>query len=395
MGLIRDWFRRKFTKEASYEEMGEDIEAEEVLDRSLVNFSDDTQRLHYVKSCLEQMKEALFHVDTLSAEYNQVTSYLTDMEEIEALPQEERSRLDANARAISSLEEDREKYLRKSGRMSEENFRRMEEAEPEIDEAKHKLKEAEDYQELIRRDLRRLDNEKHTYTYHREELRATLENTRGMAIICMWALAAGVVMMLILQFAFRMDTQIGYILLALAAVIAIMFLYLRHSEAGRELERVNRLMNKLILLQNKVKIRYVNNTNLLEYLCMKYNVSGSEELERLWEQYQKELKEREKYHQTSAELDYYQSELVKQLRRLRIKDPDIWLHQTIAIIDSKEMVEIRHGFIMRRQRLRKQMEYNKELAENARNEIKSLVTEYPQYAQEILALVAQYDKKSN
>lgn len=41
------------------------------------------------------------------------------------------------------------------------------------------------------------------------------------------------------------------------------------------------------------------------------------------------------------------------------------------------------------------MEYNKELAENARNEIKSLVTEYPQYAQEILALVAQYDKKSN
>ena len=150
-------------------------------------------------------------------------------------------------------------------------------------------------------------------------------------------------------------------------------------------------MNKLILLQNKVKIRYVNNTNLLDYLCLKYQVSGSEELDRLWEQYQTELKEREKYHQTSSELDHYQAELVKQLKRLHIKDPDIWLHQTIAIIDNKEMVEIRHGFITRRQKLRRQMEYNRELADKARDEIKSLVKEYPQYVQEIMGMVSKYD----
>lgn len=392
MGFLREWFRKRFTNEDPFTEEEEDITIEEVLDRSTTDFTDDTQRMRYVRRCLEQMKEALFDVETLSGEYNQVTAYLTDMEEIEALPEEERSRLDANARAISSLEEDREKYLRKSGRMSEEKFRQMEAAEPEYEEAKRKLKEAEDYQELVRRDLRRLDNEKHTYTCHRAELRAALENTKGMAVICICALAAGFAMMAILQFGFGMDTQIGCILIAAAAAVVIMMLYIRHSEAARELERVNRLTNKLIQLQNKVKIRYVNNANLLEYLCMKYKVSGSEELAKLWEQYQKELKEREKYHQTSAELDYYQLELIKQLRRLRIKDPDIWLHQTVAIIDSKEMVEIRHGFIMRRQKLRKQIEYNKELADNARDEIKSLVTEYPQYAQEILSVVSEYDK---
>lgn len=392
MGFLRDWFRRKFINEDPFAEGGEDIAAEEVLDRDATDFTNDVQRMRYVRRCLEQMKEALLNVDTLSGEYNQVTAYLTDMEEIEALPKEERSRLDANARAISSLEEDREKYLRKSGRMSEEKFRQMEKTEPEFEETRQKLKQAEEYQELIRKDLRRLDGEKHTYSYRRNELRAALENTKGMAVICICALAAGFAMMFVLQFGFRMDTQIGYILIAAAAAAAIMVLYIRHSEAGRELERVNRLMNKLILLQNKVKIRYVNNTNLLDYLCMKYNVSGSAELDKLWEQYQKELKEREKYHQTSAELDYYQSELVKQLRRLRIKDPDIWLHQTIAIIDSKEMVEIRHGFIMRRQKLRQQMEYNKELADSAKEEIKSLVADYPQYAQEILSLVSEYDQ---
>ncbi|NLL78692.1 MAG: hypothetical protein GX234_02585 [Clostridiales bacterium] len=391
MGFLRNWWNRVAKKEDPFAEDEEAVSDEEILDREATDFADEIQRKRYVTRCLEQMKEALFNVESLSAEYNQVTAYLTDMEEIEALPEEERERLNANARAISSLEDDREKYLRKSGRMSEEKFRLMEKNEPDIEEARKKLADAEEYQELIRKDLRRLDSEKHTYRYRRAELRAALENTKGMAVICICALAAGLLMLLILQAGFGMDTQIGYILLAAAAAVVIMLLYLRHSEAAKELERVNRLMNQLILLQNKVKIRYVNNTNLLDYLCLKYGVSGSEELEQLWEQYMKELKEREKYHQTSAELDYYQSELVKQLRRLRIKDPDIWLHQTVAIIDNKEMVEIRHGFIMRRQKLRKQMEYNKELADSARDEIKSLVSEYPQYAQEILAMVSKYD----
>lgn len=391
MGLIRDWWKRKFRREDPLAEDEEELGAEEVMDRESTDFSDEQQRMKYVRGCLEQMKEAALNVESLSGEYNQVTAYLTDMEEIEALPEEERERLNANARAISTLEEDRAKYLRKAGRMSEEKFRLMEQAEPDIEEAKKKLSEAEDYQELVRQDLRRLDREKHHFAYRQNELRATLNNTKGMAMICACALAAGFAMLLLLQVAFDMDAQIGYILLAAAAALVIMVLYIRHTEAEQELERVNGLMNKLILLQNKVKIRYVNNTNLLDYLCLKYQVSGSEELDRLWEQYQTELKEREKYHQTSSELDHYQAELVKQLKRLHIKDPDIWLHQTIAIIDNKEMVEIRHGFITRRQKLRRQMEYNRELADKARDEIKSLVKEYPQYVQEIMGMVSQYD----
>lgn len=391
MGLIRDWWKRKFRREDPLAEDEEELGAEEVMDRESTDFSDEQQRMKYVRGCLEQMKEAALNVESLSGEYNQVTAYLTDMEEIEALPEEERERLNANARAISTLEEDRAKYLRKAGRMSEEKFRLMEQAEPDIEEAKKKLSEAEDYQELVRQDLRRIDREKHHFAYRQNELRATLNNTKGMAMICACALAAGFAMLLLLQVAFDMDAQIGYILLAAAAALVIMVLYIRHTEAEQELERVNGLMNKLILLQNKVKIRYVNNTNLLDYLCLKYQVSGSEELDRLWEQYQTELKEREKYHQTSSELDHYQAELVKQLKRLHIKDPDIWLHQTIAIIDNKEMVEIRHGFITRRQKLRRQMEYNRELADKARDEIKSLVKEYPQYVQEIMGMVSKYD----
>lgn len=49
----------------------------------------------------------------------------------------------------------------------------------------------------------------------------------------------------------------------------------------------------------------------------------------------------------------------------------IWLHQTGAILDPKEMVEVRHAMILRRQQLRKQMEFNTDNAEKAQEQIKS------------------------
>ena len=69
----------------------------------------------------------------------------------------------------------------------------------------------------------------------------------------------------------------------------------------------------------------------------------------------------------------------------------IWLHQTRAILDKKEMVEIRHNLIIRRQSLRRRMDYNKEvIAGKAQAEIKDLAEKYPRYAKEILNIVDQY-----
>ncbi len=71
----------------------------------------------------------------------------------------------------------------------------------------------------------------------------------------------------------------------------------------------------------------------------------------------------------------------------------IWLHQTAAILDKKEMVEIRHNLIIRRQSLRRRMDYNKEMvAGKAQAEIKDLVDKYPKYAAEIVGIVEQYAK---
>ena len=106
-----------------------------------------------------------------------------------------------------------------------------------------------------------------------------------------------------------------------------------------------------------------------------------------------EKAERHSYEQAERELDQCQKELLHALRRYQIKDPMIWLHQTAAILDRKEMVEIRHNLIIRRQSLRRRMDYNKEvIAGKAQAEIKDLAESYPEYAKEILDIVGQYEE---
>ena len=156
--------------------------------------------------------------------------------------------------------------------------------------------------------------------------------------------------------------------------------------------RVEKGINKLVLLHNTVKIRYVNNTNLLEYLYVKYDVNSSNELKKLWDKYLEENIHREQEKQMDQDLDFNEAALIKLLRRCNLADPNIWLRQAAALIDNKEMIEIRHGLIIRRQKLRKQMEYNAKAAQEAQDEVKDIVDKYPEYAEKILDLVSDYEK---
>jgi hypothetical protein len=146
------------------------------------------------------------------------------------------------------------------------------------------------------------------------------------------------------------------------------------------------------MLQNQVKIRYVNNTNLIDYLCIKYGVNSAKELTTLYDKYLQEKKDREMVEDARKLLDTNQKDLVYMLRHYRVMDPDIWLHQVEALLDHNEEVEIRHYLNVQRSKLRKRMEYNRDIvAGNAKREIEDMAQQYPEYTQEILDMVSRYE----
>lgn len=388
MGFWKKLFKRKKI-EIEEQENWEQI----VYARDQVNFHDQSQRSQYITNCLEQIAEASREMDLLTGEYNLVTSYLTDIEEIESLPDEEKDGLEEFAQKLQNLEQERQAFQDKKQRMSDEIYYQMRKQESEIEEGIRKLKEAENYSALVKQDLKRLDRERHAYEYRRQELEAITANLRGMAVIFFTALLICIGMLAVLQFGFGMNTLVGYFIAVIAGAFAITIVAVKYIDADRELGIVENSSNKLVQLQNKVKIRYVNNRNLLDYLYIKYNTDNAGRLEKRWRNYLQEKEERKQYAEAESKIEYYSRQLINQMSRYRVKAPERWVNQTSALLDKREMVEIRHDLIVQRQSLRKQLDYNNDLAKTARREITDVVIRFPKYAAQITEMVDEYERK--
>lgn len=364
-----------------------------VFHRENVNMHNKGEREQYVRSCLEQIADAERELRHLEYEYNRVTSHLTDIEELERSPEEMQLDIREAAEKLDSLKDAQEKYLKRESRISDADFERMEKVGADAEDGIRKLREAEEYQKLVKSDMRRLNGERHAYEYRRDELDRELKNASGIAGICFVALMAALIVLFILQVTLRIDTKIGYVLAVFIAAAVILKLFLRHGEAGQEIVRVEKDINRLILLQNTVKIRYVNNKHLLDYLCMKFHVKKSAELESLWCRYTEEKAQREQTELASKDYIYYQKEYLKLLRQARIRDTSVWLHQVGAVLHEREMSDLRQGLVSRRKALREQMDYNRQLAAAAQAEVADLSKSYPRYKGEILELIAEYENK--
>ena len=299
--------RRMQTEEVEY---AQEVE-ESTLKRDDIDVHDKKQRERYVKACLEQMAEASKELETLGAEYNLVTSYLTDMEEIEAIPPEIKEQLANMAKHLVEVESNHKKKRERKNIMSEDQYTHMERISEYMPEGYDKLKKAEDYQVLVKRDLSRLEGEKQAYYFRKNELQNGQKNMKGMTAICVASMGCLMIILAILGVSFEMDVTLGYLMAVLIAASVLTLVFVKHGDSQRELVKVNKAINKIVLLQNTVKIRYVNNTNLLEYLYVKYDVDNASDLKKLWGKYEEEKKQREEERQLQEDMDFSQAALVK------------------------------------------------------------------------------------
>ena len=387
MGLLQWLFKRK------PESPGEENWEELIYSREGVDFRQREERKKYIEDCMEQMAEAKKEIELLSGEYSLVTAYLTDTEEIEALPAGEKENLSLAANRLKTIEQERQGYLNKKNKMPDSLYYRLKEREDELEEGIQKMKDPEEYGAIVKQDMQRLSRERHAYAYRKEELYGMLTNFRGMAIIFLGALGVCIVLLLILQLTLEIDATVGYFVAVLVAAVAITVLCVKYMDARKELQRVERATNKLIQLQNKVKIKYVNNTNLLNYMYLKYQVKNAKMLEKGYAQYLEEKELRNQYAEAEAKREYYMKQLLETLSRFGVRYPQRFTARVDALLNRHELVEMRHELIVRRQALRKQMDYNNEVVSNAREEIMSVARLYPEYAEEIAEMVNKFDRK--
>ena len=370
----REFVRRENEYEGALEYLGSRIHNKEA-------------RTKYIEGCINQMKLSSDEIDSLNREYDSITARLNDMDEIDRLPAEMREPLLEICKMIVKLEAESKEYFQYERKMTESDYNKMEKLEPDMPKAYEDLIEAEEFQKKIKSDLYHLEGEKQAFFYRRAEIEDMTANVRVVFYITIVALVLCVILLLVLYFAFDWSVKLGVMIATVAAMISFTALFARGTDMQREAVRIEKSIVKLINLHNSVKIRYVNNTNLLDYLYVKYKVDSARELKGLWDLYVVEKAEREKMERAREELPLYKKDLVNLLGKMHISDPVIWIHQLEAIMDKSEMVELRHSYIMARQAIRGRIDENKRYGELAHDELTQIMNKYPVYATEIMKML--------
>ena len=390
MSILSRWFRRLKRKKRRNVQR----EYMEVQDDYYVNddgLRDPLSIKNHVVSLCEQMIEISRELDDVRHEYDQVTAYLNDIQIVEGLGGDLKKQLEDVATQVSKLISVRNDYLNAEHKISDDIFNQMQEMEDEIPSIIRRLKINEADLEMVKNDLNYLTSEKVEWNVTQHENKEELEQLRKLSVILFFAFGGIAILVSVLSTELQWNLlPIG--LVALLATLAASYVILRMQECNKEIKQSEVNQNYIISLENRIKIKYVNAKNAVDYTYNRFHVTSSKELTFNYEQYIEICKERERFKQVNEDLEYFKNRLVRILRGLSLYDARIWLNYANAIIDPKEMVELKHELFSRRQFLRGRIDYNLAAIQDMRVDVDLYVDKLGDKAIQVRAIVNKVDE---
>lgn len=383
--MIRGLFRRgkKEPVQPVLEEMEDLQEETTVLEKENVDLTNKTLRMDYIRRLYDGIREARRQCEEIKAEYAQVTSHLKDIQLMDQAFPEDRAVLEEAAHAIVELTRERESLRNRKYKFTDMQKAAMENFEHKADGDIRKLKEYEEYQIKVKQDLRQLDSEKKLLLGDKADIIRSQNTLRLVSKVLGIILAMFGILLLVVLFLFRADIRVPFLATVAFAFLVAFVITIEARKNRTNMVIVQRKCNRAIYLANKVKIKYFNNVRTIDYMCSKYRVRNATELEFVYDQYCKAKREWARQREDAFLLNEKNEILMESLEGLGVKDREIWFHQANAIVDPKEMVEVRHDLNERRQKLRGQIDYNNAIMQDFLNEMERIQNKNPEYAKEI------------
>ena len=116
-GKIKSFFQRKNEYDTDIPEQEEGDAGSYEVDSALFDLEASEGRTAYVRSLLDQISDAKSAVKAMATEYQSVSSYLSDIEELDALPKEEKVQLLNCCKNLQNLENARNANIHVSIKM--------------------------------------------------------------------------------------------------------------------------------------------------------------------------------------------------------------------------------------------------------------------------------------
>ena len=370
MGLLKKLKAFLNEEEKKYDEP----EINKLFDKDKAGFETEIKNGSVADIC-EQLVDVTYHAEDLRREYKLVTGYLSDIQRIEELPVAMANEVVETAKRIEMLDNTRRNYLQSENLLTLEQFDKIASLEKDIPESLKKLYDMEARDSMLKSDMGYLEGEKEDILFMREENANSINRTRNML---MAVLISGMLIVFIIASVSLMtktSATVYSLVIGVVALASFVGAYLKYLNLKSEIRLADAKYARAVSLLNKVKVKYINNTNTLDYIYSKFDVHSARELEFMWQQYNTMVRDSLKYSQATSDYRVYCEDLVELLTKAGLSDPSIWIKQTRAIVDRRDMVEIKHGLYLRRQKLREQLDGCLKMSDLARITLNDLCEE--------------------
>ena len=330
------------------------------------------------------------HLSDAKREYTVVTEYLSDIQKIDMIPEKGRNEVNESAKRIINLNGEREKMTRTPSKITISQKAAIEAACDTIEEQIGDMEKNESYLLVVESDLRTLEGERDGLDYEiNDAINRADWNRKILTGVAAFILLVLITLIYIQQTAHVQVTPVYVLVAAFGGGSAVWFLT-SHRKNQKEQKDNEAKLQRAIFLLNKVKIKYVNVVNVLDYGYEKFHVQSSRELRANYEEYRRIMEEERRFRQAEELIDFYNDDLKKRLRAYGVQDTDIWVCQCEALLDEREMVEVRHRLNVRRQKLRNTIELNTGQGDSARQALRSYIEENPDREYETHMIMDRY-----
>ena len=386
MGLFDIFSSKKKNKKPDIDyNLESEIKAPTVrLDKAAYTAGEDV-----VEVC-EHLIDATYQIEDMRVEYDSVSDYYEDTQKVEQMPEMLRKELNDVAAKIEFLERNQEEFKQLKTKLSDDRYRLLSKYEDEIPDVMRKLVDMEARLAAINRDMQYLEGEKNSQDIYVEDAedRQYQLRTISITVVILAIITSGLIFWF--SYMYRFSASVPLMLLLFVVTIIFVTIFMKYRAEEYEIKLAHVKKAKAINLLNKVKLKYVNAASTLDYIYGKYEIRSLRELEHLWEQYVELREESRRFRQSIGDMKVYFDDMERILLEINVKDPYIWTSQTRALLDEREMVEVKHNLNKRRQSIRAIMEKH----ENIRNEciakMKELVKKDPNVMDSIKEILADY-----
>ena len=279
------------------------------LEEKRVDFDSAQSRASFITDSCEQILDSTRQLEEMKVEYQAVTSYLSDMQKIDRIAPLEREQLNDSARKIITLTKERAKYQNNARKIIDVQFKHIAKYEDIMPSEIKKMNVNETYHSVIMNDMKHLEGEKGSLYYQKEETQDNQTYLKRIAITASVLVSLLFILFIVIDTVFQVDIQIPFLMTIVMALASTLYIFTNTRTNRKDMIIIELKLNRAIGLLNKVKIKYINNTNALDYSYQKYMVNSVAELGYLWEQYLKSKGEEKQYKKNTEQIEVFNRDL--------------------------------------------------------------------------------------